>query len=480
MKNIKQKDNIMEQFEEKAKRPFGIRDKAGYAFGDLANNLTFVLVAMFMMKFYTDIMGVSAALVGALMMIAKVVDAFTDVLMGQIVERSSYTVRGKFSPWIRRFAGPVSLSCFLIFAPYFADKPMGFKIFWMFFTYLLWGSVCYTGVNIPYGSMASAISDKAVDRQHLSTWRNRGMVVGQVVVVVVLPLVVYTTNSEGNKVLNGNYVMIAAAVCGILACSVYFACARMCTERIVLTTKRERRKNIFQLFGILFTNRAFIGIITASLLLLLVQLTSGGMGNYVYPNYFNNTVMLSLSSFIGSGVILVLSVFVNSLAARFGKKELVAFGAFLGAVALILLYILHTEHVAVYVILSTIASAGLGLFSLVCWAMITDVIDDIEVKREVRSDATVYSVYSFARKLGQAASSGLTGLLLSFAGYTAATAFDKSVVDKIYDFSTLIPAIGFLVIGLFLMLLYPLSKKAVENNASLLKSRREEKSNKYI
>ena len=112
--------------------------------------------------------------------------------------------------------------------------------------------------------------------------------------------------------------------------------------------------------------------------------------------------------------------------------------------------------------------------------MITDVIDDIEVKREVRSDATVYSVYSFARKLGQAASSGLTGLLLSFAGYTAATAFDKSVVDKIYDFSTLIPAIGFLVIGFFLMLLYPLSKKAVENNASLLKSRREEKSNKYI
>ena len=64
MENIKQKDNIMEQFEEKAKRPFGIRDKAGYAFGDLANNLTFVLVAMFMMKFYTDIMGVSAALVG--------------------------------------------------------------------------------------------------------------------------------------------------------------------------------------------------------------------------------------------------------------------------------------------------------------------------------------------------------------------------------------------------------------------------------
>ena len=115
---------VMAQFEENAKRPFGLRDKIGYAAGDFANDLTFVIAALFMMKFYTDIMGVSAALVGTLMMAAKVVDAFTDVAMGQVVDRSGYTAKGKFAPWVRRFAGPVAVASFLIFAPYFADKPM--------------------------------------------------------------------------------------------------------------------------------------------------------------------------------------------------------------------------------------------------------------------------------------------------------------------------------------------------------------------
>ena len=219
-------------FEENAKRPFGMRDKIGYAAGDFANDLTFVIAALFMMKFYTDIMGVSAALVGTLMMVAKVVDAFTDVAMGQVVDRSPYTAKGKFAPWIRRFAGPVAVASFLIFAPYFADMPMGFKVFWMFFTYILWGSVCYTGVNIPYGSMASAMSDKPEERTMLSNWRTIGATVAQIVIAVILPMVVYTTDAEGHKVLGGTQTMIASAVCSVLAVVVYMICYHLTTERV--------------------------------------------------------------------------------------------------------------------------------------------------------------------------------------------------------------------------------------------------------
>ena len=140
-------------------RPFGIKDKLGYMFGDFGNDFTFLLSAMFLLKFYTDVMGVSAALVGLMMMAARFVDAITDVTMGQIVDRSRPGKKGKFAPWLRRMCGPVALASFLMYATWFKDMPMGFKIFWMFFTYLLWGSICYTGINIPYGSMASAISD---------------------------------------------------------------------------------------------------------------------------------------------------------------------------------------------------------------------------------------------------------------------------------------------------------------------------------
>ena len=126
--------------------PFGMRDRLGYMFGDFGNDFTFLLSSMFLMKFYTDVMGVSAALVGAMMMIARIVDAFTDVTMGQSCDRSRPGKKGKFTPWLRRMCGPVALASFLMYAVWFKDMPMGFKVFWMFFTYLLWGSICYTGI----------------------------------------------------------------------------------------------------------------------------------------------------------------------------------------------------------------------------------------------------------------------------------------------------------------------------------------------
>lgn len=469
----KNNDNAaaMAQFEENAKRPFGLRDKIGYAAGDFANDLTFVIAALFMMKFYTDVMGVSAALVGTLMMAAKIVDAFTDVAMGQIVDRSGYTAKGKFAPWIRRFAGPVAVASFLIFAPYFADKPMGFKIFWMFFTYILWGSVCYTGVNIPYGSMASAMSDKPEERAMLSNWRTIGATVAQIVIAVILPMVVYTVDAEGHQVLSGSRVMIASGVCSILAVLVYLICYHLSTERVKMQAPAEK-KNVFELFGVLFTNRAFVGIVVSALIFLLVQLTMSGMNNYIYPNYFNSAKALSMASLLGCGVVLILSTFVTKLADKFGKKELTVIGAIFSACMMFIAYFIHTTNVVVFVILYMLAYAGMSFFNIMCWAMIIDVIDDIEVKKNIRSDGTVYSVYSFARKLGQAAANGLTGLLLSIVGYSSATAFDSDVVNGIYDVTTLFPAIGFLVLAASLAFLYPLSKKAVQANVDAIAERK--------
>ena len=153
---------------------------------------------------------------------------------------------------------------------------------------------------------------------------------------------------------------------------------------------------------------------------------------------------------------------------KFGKKELSAAGAVIGAVTLLVVYIIHTHNVAVYVVLYCIAYAGMAFFNLMCWAMIIDVIDDIQVRSGVRSDGTVYSVYSFARKLGQAASSGLTGALLTAVGYTSETAFDTNVVNGIYNTAALIPAIGFVCLALSLTFLYPLSRKKVQENNRIL------------
>ena len=96
-------------------KPFGFKDKLGYLMGDIGNDFTFVLSSTFLLKFYTDVMGVSAAVVGTIMMIARFVDAFTDVTMGRICDKSPVTKAGKFKPWILRMCGPVAISSFLIY-----------------------------------------------------------------------------------------------------------------------------------------------------------------------------------------------------------------------------------------------------------------------------------------------------------------------------------------------------------------------------
>lgn len=120
---------------------FGMKDKLGYMFGDFGNDFTFILSSSFMLKFYTDVMGIEAAVVGLLMMAARFVDAVTDVTMGQIVDRSKPTNAGKFKPWIKRMCGPVAISSFLIYQSGLAGLPYGVKVVWMTVTYILWGSI---------------------------------------------------------------------------------------------------------------------------------------------------------------------------------------------------------------------------------------------------------------------------------------------------------------------------------------------------
>ena len=174
---------------EKTLRPFGMRDKLGYLFGDFGNDFSFILSSSFLMKFYTDVMGVSPGVVGAIMMIARFVDAFTDVAMGRICDRSRTTPNGKFKPWILRMCGPVAIASFLMYQSSLANMGMTFKIVYLFITYILWGSVFYTSINIPYGSMASAISNDPSDRQSLSTFRTMGGMLAGALVTVGVPLV---------------------------------------------------------------------------------------------------------------------------------------------------------------------------------------------------------------------------------------------------------------------------------------------------
>lgn len=454
-------------------RPFGFKDKIGYMFGDFGNDFTFILSSSFMLKFYTDVMGIHAAVVGVLMMAARFVDAFTDVAMGQIVDRSKPTKDGKFKPWLRRMCGPVAISSFLVFQSGFANMPYLFKVVWMIVTYILWGSIFYTSINIPYGSMASAISADAKDRASLSTWRSIGSTLAGLVIGVGTQLFAYET-VNGNTILSGNRMTIIAGVFSVMAVICYMLCFKLATERVEVP-QNNTKFNFGDLMKSLVTNRSLIGIIAAAILLLLVMLTMQGMNAYLFPNFYGNVAAQSVAALAGSLVMLVVCApLATKLSAKYGKKELAIGSCLFGVVVYLICWVLKPENPYTYVVFYVVANIGVGFFNMVIWAMITDVIDDAEVKNGVREDGTIYSVYSFARKIGQALSSGMIGALLSVIGYSAATAFNPEVVNGIFNMTCIIPAIGFVGIALVLMFLYPLSKNRVEANVLELKKRRGE------
>ena len=478
-------------------KPFGIKDKLGYMFGDFGNDFTFILSSSFLLKFYTDVMGVEAAVVGIVMMVARFVDAFTDVAMGRICDRSKYTKNGKFKPWILRMCGPVAIASFLIYQSSLADMSMTFKIVYLFVTYILWGSVFYTSINIPYGSMASAISNDPGDRQSLSTFRTMGGMLAGAFVSVGIPMIVYDNipklDESGNalfdeatgeaftvSVMNGSKFTLIAGVFSVLAVLCYLLCFKLTTERVksVASTEAQQSNNVFVMLKNAVKNRALISIIAASIVMLLAQLTMQQMVNYVFPDYYGDGSKQGIATLAMGAGMMIAAVVAKPLVKRFGKAEISVVSNIFAGVGSFVLFLVRPQSIWVYVGFQAIAWLGLGVFSMVSWALITDVIDYSEIKNGIREDGSVYALYSFARKLGQAASSGLSGALLTMIGYNELAAQQSlgqtdAVREGIFNISTLVPTVGFILLALILWFWYPLKKKVVDANVETLRIKHE-------
>src|SRR5690625_3494286 len=211
--------------QQKHVRPFGLRDKVGYLLGDFGNDFSFILVSSFLMVFYTDVFGISAASVGTLFLIARLIDAVADVLWGRFIDTRKTTKRGKFLPWIFRMSFPLVISSVLLFV-HIPGMPDGFYLAYAYVTYILWG-VLYATVNIPYGSMAAVISGDAVHRTQLSGWRTMGAMAASLFINTLAPLVIFIDNE-----LSANRMFMTAVVFSILALACYMGCVKLSTERI--------------------------------------------------------------------------------------------------------------------------------------------------------------------------------------------------------------------------------------------------------
>lgn len=441
--------------DKKELRPFGMRDKIGYAFGDMGCNFSFQLVSSYMYLFYTQCIGLSAKHWAWIIIVSKIWDAVNDVLIGSLVDRKRISKKSKFMPWIS--IGSVGLVVFsiMIFTPVTGFSQIG-KILWCLASYCLW-SVAYTMINVPYGSLHSVITEDPKQRTTLSTFRSIGAAL-PAVLIMILPKVVYKDN-----VLSANSLFIVAVVFSIAAFFTFFALRKMVTERVVREDKVEKVSYISTVKSY-FTNRAMIGITVATVAVVIFYNSSMSVNNLIFQFYFNDAEKASLAMIASYLPLVAFMPFASNIVAKIGKKKLLTISGLVSVIAGIVMLVLpitpDLKGIIIYVIGLMFVNTGCCVFQIIVWAMVADCIEDSYRKKGVREEGSLYALYSFFRKLAQGIGSALVALSLSSVGYIESSAVQTAEASaNIKNLYIILLIIGLAIMTLSMKFVYNIGFK---------------------
>lgn len=446
-----------------------IKEALGYMFGDLGNLLNLTFVSTYLKVFYTDCLlpghGASATRISTdltiLFLVIRLWDAINDPLWGLLVDRRRPSKNGKFRPYMRSVAFPLAASvvlCFLNIQNYVSSYAL--LLAFAYVTYCIYGMM-YTGMNIPYGSLASAITDDPEGRTLLSTTRSVGAGVGGAAVTLVAQKLIY----DNGTALNPKKTFVAAVVLAAFAAVSYVSCFYTTKER-VLYSPEKKKLDLKLTYGTLFKSRPFLTVTGAGLMISgLLQFSS--FNQYLTKNYFGNSdlsIWVTISTY---APMVALILFMPKIAKKFGKKEITTVGLALATLASLVLSLIGPNeslraNPMPFIICNFGVGTGYSFLSILTWAIVADVIDYQEMKTGIKNESAIYAVYTFARKVGQTlADSGGLQLLYKYAKYdpeNTVVGYIPGVGERIYK---MVSRVMFIAYGItFLMFLfYPLNKK---------------------
>ena len=445
----------------------------GYALGDTGGVLSFGVVSSFLQMYYTDVLHISLAKITVLMLVARIWDAINDPICGAFIDSRKPTKYGRFRPYVYWLSFPMIIAFVLIFVKIPGLSENQYLIY-AYITYIFYGMM-YTGVNIPYGSMASVMTDDQREQSTLSVARSFGSGIGSLPGQILLPLFVYSTAVDtGVKYLDGNKLLAGIVLIAGFMVIIYTASFRMTKENITPPANQEK-SNMLKVMGQLVKNRPFVTLCLASLLLIAGSMYTQTIFNYLFKNYFGTPGLFALVTVATYIPMLVLMPFIGKLMMRFGKKEICSFGSIFAAAAFLVLYFIKTDSPYVFLAFVFVTGFGVSFFTLEVWALVTDTIDYQEKLTHRRDEGTSYACFSFFRKLGQTLAGMGASLALAFVGYVTAEGVTEQTAEVnrgIYDIATLVPFAMYLVMFLILQFAYPLTKEKIEELKAELAAQR--------
>ncbi len=457
---------------EKVVKKFGFKDQFGYVFGDLAGSMINLYIDMYILTFSTYVLGISAKWMAGLFLFAKIWDAINDPLIGSLPDRFKIGKSGdKFKPFIKIAMIPLAVSVLMCFAD-ISSWSMTMKHIWIAVGYLIYG-MSYTGTSMPYGAMSSVITRDPIERTKLSRARSLG---GTAVGVLFLPLVpMFIWNEDQTANPRAFFILaIVAAVCSIVFYLILLSCT---TERYAKEEIKKVNKDDYKFFSVLkeaIKNRPLIGIMIASFGNCIASASMGSMSSYLYKEFYHSPKMMALTSPLSIPVLLLAFPLIPKLSKKFGKRKVIIASAAYNVVFSTLLFLFPISNVYVYIVLSTLANLGQTGFMMLIWAFVTDCIDYQEWKTNKRADGTLYSIYTFSKKIGTSITHSGVTYMLAAVGYVSGIKVQAAGVGEgIRALVTIMPAIAGVVEIIGMAVIFNLSQNKMEKIYADLKERHE-------
>lgn len=423
-------------------------EKIGYGLGDTASNVVFQMVMMYLAFFYTDVFGISAAAMGTLFLVVRIIDAVTDPLMGALVDRTT-TRWGKFRPYLLWLALPYGVIAVIAFiTPDFS--PEG-KLIYAYITYALL-MIIYTAINIPYAALGGVITGDSQERVSLNSYRFfLATAAGVLVASATLPLVDWLGGGDQQKGFP-----LAMAVLSVLAVLLFIACFFLTKERVVEAT------TFWKDLKVLLTNDQFVIVAILNFVLLIPLVLRGASAIYYITWYVGEASLIP--AFLTAGMLasMVGAAFASPLTKRVSKVKSYMLIQMVVTVASAAMFFLSSGAVvlifAFFIVVQFFAQMG----SPILWGMMADTVEYGELKTERRITGLVFSGALFSLKLGMALGGALLGWLLAYFGYqSGATSQTPETISGIVLLFTVIPAIGHLLL-VGIVTRYKLSKQRCE------------------
>lgn len=452
---------------DKSVRPFSGKDEIGYVFGDMAGSFVNLYVDAYFLTFCTYALGISATWMAGLFLVARLWDAINDPIIGSFPDRWHLGKgKDKFTPWIKLFMIPLALSGVLCFSKVPFEGILLHA--YVAVAYILFG-MSYTGTSMPFGAMANVVTIDPLQRSKLSRARSIGGGVVGGLALSLVPMIGF----KDNQIIPERFTLLAV-IFGVLSIVSYFLLCGLTKERVREEKTEQQKFDYGKVLKAALSNRPLIGVMVATIGSMLTITGASQTYSYIYKEVYHNTDMITISTVAAMPFMVVVFPLIPRMVNKFGKRNVILVTSAFSLVVSLAKIFFYIENVYVFTILNVLTLLGQTAFTMLIWALVSDCLDYSEWKTGVRSDGSMYSLYTFSRKIGSTIASTGIAASLGLVGYVSGENVVQTAeaVRGIYYVCNAIPAICYALCLIGIGLIFNLDKKKTDQMYAEMAERR--------